>query len=715
MNRNNILIKITLLVLLLIFNGVSPVVGQPNLTGDWENFTYGWKITDLAEDNNNYYVATKGGLLMVAKNGLASTFLNKGNSALPSNMIESVILDNSKTAWIGTYDNGIAVMKTTGWDFINSTNTTLPSDIIYKLRIDNSGTVWVSHKKGISKISGSQITNISDPAMWFVSEMVLDESKGDAWYVSSHSLKQLSGNTVIDHTSNISTIYPTFRSLAIDGSNNIYTLENGNVWMYDGSSWTKVDLSPLGITSVDWLTSNNNKELVLQYDGKISTLTSSGWTTAVLSSLGFTNLYYSGIFFDESNDIWLNDNRNIFIRKNNNVISKSLSNAPLSSNHLSNVTSSNNGDIYAFEFNGNILKHDNNGWTIVPKPATLNSTGVSAMKVAPNNHLFVATSSAGLYEWDGALWMNYNSSNSGILSDELWDMAIDNSGNIYLATPYDGLVKYDGANWYNINSTNSALPDNEVHAITTSKNGNVYIATDDRSLSVYDGSKVTVHDISSFWGTQNRIWSMAADDANNVWIGSAYSPLVKFDGQKFTAYPTNNTIYDAGRTSNLIVDKSGTVWGGTENQGLYSFDGNEYKFYDYKHTPLTGNSIWDLTIDNKNKLWIATWPSYSSGETENGGLSVLQLASPSGLPADASLGSINVYPNPASDFINIDINEEFTTFDYQLYSIDGKVVHSSTSESNNVQIPVNGLQKGIYLLWINDHKGVMFSQKVLIQ
>jgi hypothetical protein len=68
------------------------------------------------------------------------------------------------------------------------------------------------------------------------------------------------------------------------------------------------------------------------------------------------------------------------------------------------------------------------------------------------------------------------------------------------------------------------------------------------------------------------------------------------------------------------------------------------------------------------------------------------------LSGDSSINKVNIYPNPTSDFINIDFDDNIS-FSVKLYDIYGKLLSSYTRTN---QINMGNLSEGIYLLEIKD-------------
>lgn len=67
---------------------------------------------------------------------------------------------------------------------------------------------------------------------------------------------------------------------------------------------------------------------------------------------------------------------------------------------------------------------------------------------------------------------------------------------------------------------------------------------------------------------------------------------------------------------------------------------------------------------------------------------------------------VNVYPNPAQDKINVDLQKDEleTESKIELYDVNGKVVYTENSLSLQIQVDISGYPSGIYLLKITKNK-----------
>ena len=74
---------------------------------------------------------------------------------------------------------------------------------------------------------------------------------------------------------------------------------------------------------------------------------------------------------------------------------------------------------------------------------------------------------------------------------------------------------------------------------------------------------------------------------------------------------------------------------------------------------------------------------------------------------------INIYPNPTTDFLNVDNVKTNTT--YHLINITGIIEQSGTLKTGNNEIAVQALPTGIHLLQITDNEGAVTVHKIVKQ
>jgi uncharacterized repeat protein (TIGR03803 family) len=76
--------------------------------------------------------------------------------------------------------------------------------------------------------------------------------------------------------------------------------------------------------------------------------------------------------------------------------------------------------------------------------------------------------------------------------------------------------------------------------------------------------------------------------------------------------------------------------------------------------------------------------------------------------------NVEIYPNPANNYILINFNNEIESFEYILLNMVGKLIKKNTVKGKQVQIITEEIPSGTYLLQIKSN-GATFSKKIIIR
>lgn len=77
---------------------------------------------------------------------------------------------------------------------------------------------------------------------------------------------------------------------------------------------------------------------------------------------------------------------------------------------------------------------------------------------------------------------------------------------------------------------------------------------------------------------------------------------------------------------------------------------------------------------------------------------------------DAEINEFTIHPNPTSNVLNI--NTELSSFNYSIYSIEGKMVKQGKVKMNQISIDISNLTSGIYMIEL-ESEGVKSVQKFI--
>lgn len=224
-------------------------------------------------------------------------------------------------------------------------------------------------------------------------------------------------------------------------------------------------------------------------------------------------------------------------------------------------------------------------------------------------------------------------------------------------------------------------------------------------------------------------------------------PLARTEGGRVTGiavHPTNNDIvivtYSNYGITNIFVTSNATDavpnWTVVErNLATFSIRSAAITEIDGETTYFVGtarglysssdpmNTDWEIEAPNQIGFAVVSALAYKPSNnkllvgTHGNGMyeaTISSTLSVNDFNASESTKFI-AYPNPATDVINVVIEDSFVTgdLDYKIYSIDGKTLKSGVLNSNK-QVNVNGLAKGNYILQLESalkKKSIIISKR----
>lgn len=226
-------------------------------------------------------------------------------------------------------------------------------------------------------------------------------------------------------------------------------------------------------------------------------------------------------------------------------------------------------------------------------------------------------------------WVIYDTQNSGMTYNSVWDIQVDSLNKYWLAINFQSnygvppgcLAHYDGINWEIWTSaqnhfitnncgdvifqdSSSRIPgDGSVTKIHIDKNGVKWLSTGN-GLVRFDGTNWQLFNTSNSGLPSNHIFYVTVDSLDNKWIGTL-AGLVKFDNTNWTVYNTGNSLLPHDWVRSIAVESNNQIWLGTQN-GFCKFDGTFWTTYNTANSGLPDNTIHDIKIDNSGTKWMAT-------------------------------------------------------------------------------------------------------------
>lgn len=206
---------------------------------------------------------------------------------------------------------------------------------------------------------------------------------------------------------------------------------------------------------------------------------------------------------------------------------------------------------------------------------------------------------------------NFNTSNSSIPFQNLYQVQADNFNNIWLTGSFSngdngGLAKFNGNQFTVFNTSNSGLNSDYIKRIRT-QNGKIWVLHQ-HSISKFDGNQWTNYTISNEQFLESDLIDFTVTPDEKIWvIGQNFNYpesetifLLKFDGTSWSRYfdgiDNANLLHYIGQTSSLEADENNKVWISIQGYPIIiGFDGNSW---DYEMLNSNFSFVWLKLVKN---------------------------------------------------------------------------------------------------------------------
>lgn len=259
---------------------------------------------------------------------------------------------------------------------------------------------------------------------------------------------------------------------------------------------------------------------------------------------------------------------------------------------------------------------------------------------------WIVSNRDGIMKWDGTKSEVFTSSNSGIRTNPIYDVILDEDNNPWFGSIFY-LYKKEGDHWKSWQTPgNQGESNNRISRMKFDEEGRLWLAGDASRYwilaQLQEDEIQPIPGISSFGNAGNdlevdsgAVWmashnglfrykdgefvvfntdnssvpgnvfqGVRKDGAGRLWVAcSGY--LLKYDGRHFEPFKlpfgSDDLILD------LAADPDGTVWMGTRRSGLYRFKDGVFTSLNVSNSPLTTNRIGSsMVMDSQNNIWFGT-------------------------------------------------------------------------------------------------------------
>jgi len=647
---------------------------------NWLNYSYNLGIHSIDIKGNDIWITTLGGGLVKYNKILGEkTHYNRANSNLPDNNLLGLFCAENGDIWVGGRNYGIGKYNGENCIVYNEENSGLPfNQLNTKIKVDKNDNVWIASFRWMGKYDGNEWktweTGSPIHAFPVISDFEFD-SNGTVWLYSTDGLGKIENGTY--------SIIPgiggnTEGSLEIDKNGTIWIGRTGSgLYKYNGDSITNYSTNNSCIPSnyiysisFDqennmWLATSEglvsfttedceviqpldrDKSLYTLYCddnhiiwcasnyGKFFKFDGSNFSTIDLSNSPLKSNYAFPLFADNENNVWISSTKNTLITKESSLeqfYNKKV-NTGVQDKNGAIWLAFNSGDTCLLKISGNeSLVFDS-----VNSPFIAGKTKITHIIVDSENTLWISSEN-GIYKYDGTSFENFNTDNSSIPCNSIWNIALDSENNLWVGSA-KGLIRFDGMNWTVWNTTNSSIPSNWVNSIIIDSDNTIWFSSMDEwmvgktyggGLIKFDGQTMTVYNIDNSGLLSNTIYNIL-DDGDKLWLATYGAGLMNFNKiDKWKAFNVTNSGIASNIVQGVIKDKNGSIWMGHMDAGISVF-------------------IPDSTIQT---TWIENKGYVNNANQE-----------------------IFIYPNPVKNELFVDLNlpnEEI--IEAKIYDIKGKLI-----------------------------------------
>src|SRR5690554_5708830 len=311
----------------------------------------------------------------------------------------------------------------------------------------------------------------------------------------------------------------------------------------------------------------------------------------------------------------------------------------------------------------------------------------------------------GVHFWDTEdNWRVYQSNNSPLPSNSIYDIACDLTGNIWIATFSGGLARLSpDEEWTIFNPDNSELNSINVTSILVKDNNEIWVTLDDYNINgttEYAGGGVASY-IDGVWTDyfdeipmqydSVRFWDSDIDAEGILWFAGGYDSYYSYDGNEFLCYeyPFDNDLLTVteskeqfrnssrnhynqrsrhisnlrsdiqesqantpalneldelryGSVKSVTIDQEGNLWLGTSH-GVAIYDGDNWILYDNHNSPIQEYNINNIYNTSDGRSWIAS-SYYGLFLFNDGNIELIDVSDP-----DSGLACMHIWSVNADD------------------------------------------------------------------
>ena len=732
-------------LLLLIFLFVS-IFSTAQEHPNWVNYTSTRSVKKVIQDKNILWIATKGGLIKHNLSTQTNQYFNRGNSSIPSNDINDILLDQNYDLWVAT-NQGVARFDGNVWTHYLDK---IASFSAYVLTLNMLDQVVVAGNYSLHTfVDGEFLVMPSEVQSYLYPTDIVTNPIDSSIWVTAFTYGQFNicryQNTdaqCYDQQNSILPMEsPRINSLVVD--------QHGTIWS-DGGFYKELNKEWQRYVPTDSISLGNAHSLAIGPNQHLWFLSSSTQNSGQLIELNEEYQVIRRIDLPEEinqhnyqQHIYLSPNPNydIYISsafdglwrfKNDHWEQMDIHANFEIGNHIEQIFLAKEDAWIKTKYHNQadselkIRNNTNNQWSFFDKsllPDSLKNiqqTGI-VNQLSDNSLQFFVHDHAWFYLND--TWIDANLPDvSNLLNENRSIIHFDPDGRRWVLDQWSAYVLYESpTGWIVFNPSEHGNSSGQSsgyfnHPIT----GEFWIAGYS-GISIYDGQSWRQFKPSeqSDLIRNDRIVDIAVTSNGTVWA-IQQNNLIRFNGSDIQIIHEINGKSLRNSLSAIELDAEENIWlGMSEALGHYSEE--TWTIYDTKNSGVISDRIHQLGVDANGNIWMGGYNA-GLGIFNPNGLSESFFINKTETPnQENEIVSFSIFPNPHTKGSRLCINlpETFSTNDTTLgiwYNALGQKLGEFTTKEQLTILPgsdFSGWPTGIYYLNL-ENNGAKRSQGVLL-
>jgi ligand-binding sensor domain-containing protein len=370
---------------------------------------------------------------------------NSNNSGLPHNEITAMAIDALGNKWFGTYYGEVVKFDDTNWTVYNQSNSGLSGDLINSIAVDSLDNVWVGTIDFNAKSRGEllkfdktnwTVFNNSNSGLPYagITDIAID-ALGNKWIGTDGGgiVKFDNTNWTIYNNATTGLSLDYIGLIEIDMVGNIWVNSGMNLFKFDASQWTSID-----VPEFEWAWYRSVQSMVIDAEGN-------KW----MGTMEDSDLHGGVIKFDNETWYYYNNNNNPGLPRQF-VMSCAI-----------DVQGNKWFGMSDWWHNEALVRFDGSNWTVYNSAnSDLPDVFIRLMVIDKKGTIWLGTGASGVVEF------NDYQIKTGLYDD----ISVNSNGfNVY-PNPAKNLITIEGLESGTIeifNSAGAVLKNSEIHGIIT--------------------------------------------------------------------------------------------------------------------------------------------------------------------------------------------------------------------------------------------------------